>query len=87
MLSVRRRCKTYTKTIVNTGIHPNVGAVLVVGLGCEGAEPLEVYNEIKKTGKKVEMITIQGEGGTLKAFAKGVSISRKFAQELSLEKK
>lgn len=75
------------KTIVNTGVHPNVGAVLVVGLGCEGAEPLEIYNEIKKTGKKVEMITIQGEGGTLKAFAKGVSISRKFAQELSLEKK
>lgn len=33
------------------------------------------------------MITIQGEGGTLKAYAKGVSISRKFAQELSLEKK
>lgn len=75
------------KTVVNTGIHPNVGAVLVVGLGCEGTEPLEVYNEIKKTGKPVEIITIQGEGGTLKAYAKGVSISRKFAQELSLEKK
>ena len=82
-----RDARLTLKTIVNTGIHPNVGAVLVVGLGCEGAEPLEVYNEIKKTGKKVEMITIQGEGGTLKAFAKGVSISRRFAQELSLEKK
>lgn len=72
------------KTIVNTGIHPNVGAVVVVGLGCEGTEPLEVYNEIKKTGKPVEVITIQGEGGTLKAFAKGVSIARRFVQELSL---
>ena len=72
------------KTVVNTGIHPNVGAVVVVGLGCEGTEPLEVYNEIKKTGKPVEVITIQGEGGTLKAFAKGVSIARRFVQELSL---
>lgn len=75
------------KTVVNTGIHPNVGAVVVVGLGCEGTEPLEVYNEIKKTGKPVEVITIQGEGGTLKAFAKGVSIARKFVQELSLTTK
>lgn len=82
-----RDARLTLKTVVNTGIHPNVGAVLVVGLGCEGTEPLEVYNEIKKTGKPVEMITIQGEGGTLKAYAKGVSISRKFAQELSLEKK
>ncbi len=75
------------KTVVNTGIHPNVGAVVVVGLGCEGTEPLEVYNEIKKTGKPVEVITIQGEGGTLKAFAKGVSIARRFVQELSLTPK
>ena len=76
-----------TKTVVNTGIHPNVGAVLVVGLGCEGTEPLEVYDRIKQTGKPVEMITIQGEGGTLKAYAKGVSIARRFAQELSLMKR
>ena len=33
------------------------------------------------------MITIQGEGGTLKAYAKGVSIARRFAQELSLMKR
>ena len=46
-----------------------------------------MYNEIKKTGKPVEVITIQGEGGTLKAFAKGVSIARRFVQELSLTPK
>ncbi len=75
------------KTIINTGKHPNVGAVLVVGLGCEGLEPLDVYEEIKASGKPVEMITIQGEKGTLNAYAKGVSITRKFVQELSLQKK
>lgn len=76
-----------TKTVVNTGLNPNVGAVLVVGLGCEGTEPLEVYERIKKAGKTVEMITIQGEGGTLKAYAKGVAIARKFVQDLSLMKR
>lgn len=71
------------KILLNTALHPNVGAVVVVGLGCEGLEPLSMYKEIKKFDKPVEMITIQGEGGTLKAFAKGVSLARKFVQELS----
>lgn len=71
------------KTIVNTCLHPNVGAVLVVGLGCEGLEPLDIYESIKESGKPVEMLTIQGEKGTLTAYAKGVSIARKFVQEIS----
>ena len=64
------------KTIINTCLHPNVGAVLVVGLGCEGLEPLDIYESIKESGKPVEMLTIQGEKGTLNAYAKGVSIAR-----------
>lgn len=75
------------QTIVNTGKHPNVGAVLVVGLGCEGLEPLDVCNSIRESGKPVEMITIQSEKGTLNTYAKGVSIARKFVQELSQQKK
>ncbi|WP_038109099.1 UxaA family hydrolase, partial [Treponema pedis] len=66
-----------------TCLHPNVGAVLVVGLGCEGLEPLDIYESIKESGKPVEMLTIQGEKGTLNAYAKGVSIARKFVQEIS----
>lgn len=75
------------KTIINTAKNPNIGAVLVVGLGCEGVEPLDIYEAIKKTGKPVEMITIQEEKGTLNAYAKGVAIARKFVQQLSLEEK
>ena len=66
------------KTIINTGKNPNVGAILVVGLGCEGIEPLDIYEAIKETGKPVEKITIQEEKGTLNAYAKGVAIARKF---------
>ena len=73
------------KTIINTGKNPNVGAVLIVGLGCEGVEPLDIYEAIKETGKPVEKITIQEERGTLNADAKGDAIARKFVQELSLE--
>lgn len=70
------------RTLIGLGSNPNVAAVLVVGLGCEGAEPTIVASEIKKTGKPVEMITIQGCGGTLKTIETGARIARKMAQEI-----
>src|SRR5512146_3457517 len=35
------------RTLVNTAANPNVGAVLVIGLGCEGLEPLSVLQAIE----------------------------------------
>lgn len=58
------------KTVINTALNGNVGAVVVVGLGCEGTEPDYVAKEIAKSGKPVKTVVIQKEGGTLKAFAK-----------------
>ena len=75
------------KTVVNVGLNPNAGAVIVVGLGCEGVEPHKVAAEIKKSGKPVACIVIQEEGGTLNAFAKGCSLARQFAQMLSVQEK
>lgn len=74
--------QTY-KTVVNVGKNPNVGAIVVVGLGCEGVEPHKVAAELKETGKPVDTVVIQEEGGTLKAFTKGCEIARKFAEDLS----
>ncbi len=73
------------KTIVNAGKNPNAGAVVVVGLGCEGLEPQKVADELAKTGKPVACVVIQEEGGTLKAFAKGCEVARKFSHQLSLQ--
>ena len=75
------------KTVVNLGKHPNAGAVIVVGLGCEGVEPHKVAEELKETGKPIATVVIQEEGGTLNAFAKGSDIARQFAQELSLQQR
>lgn len=71
------------KTLVNVANNPNVGATVVVGLGCEGAEPLRVAESIQAFGKPVTCITIQGEGGTALCQAKGITIAREYAQELS----
>ena len=64
------------RVLTNMGKHPNVGAVLVVGLGCEqiGAHDLAV--EIASTQKPVKTSVIQDEGGTSATIEKGVTCCR-----------
>ena len=60
------------RTLVGFAKNPNVGAVLIVGLGCEGIQTNVLKEQIKESGKPVEAITIQQEGGTIKAIAKRI---------------
>ena len=51
--------------------HPNVGAVLSVGLGCEYIQPEWLADIAEKEGKPAGWLFIQNEGGmsTTQAFA------------------
>jgi altronate hydrolase len=44
--------------------HPNVGAVLLVSLGCEGFDRAELARAIAATDRPVETLVIQQTGGT-----------------------
>ncbi len=59
------------RTLVGTGANPNVGGVLVVALGCEQWAAEAFAEAIRRTGKPVEVVGIQEEGGTSKAIARG----------------
>ncbi|MGI6070967.1 MAG: UxaA family hydrolase [Blautia sp.] len=71
--------KQTLRTLIGFGCNPNVGAVLVVALGCEGIRPDAVTEELVKTGKPVREIVIQKCGGTTKAVAKGVEAAQELA--------
>jgi altronate dehydratase large subunit len=51
--------------------HPNVGAVLLVSLGCEGFDKRRLEGAIKASGRPVETLTIQDVGGTRAGVEKG----------------
>ncbi len=51
--------------------HPNVGAALLVSLGCESFAKNNLHNAIAASGRPVETITIQNDGGTRSAIAAG----------------
>ncbi len=75
------------KTLIAMGNHPNLAAVLVVGLGCERFTAKEFYDNLKVSQKPVERIVIQHEGDSLKTIEKGIIIIKGWAQDISsLEK-
>ena len=52
--------------------HPNVGGVLLVSLGCEGFNRERLQEAIAASGRPVELLVIQAEGGTRATIAKGL---------------
>jgi altronate hydrolase len=65
--------------------HPNVGAVLPVGLGCEYIQAAVLSDMAKDAGKLSEWLLIQECGGTEKTIAEGKKIVADFLQRLAVE--
>lgn len=74
--------KRVTSTLAGIGINPNVGAVLLVSLGCEGVNVTQLESKIKETGKPVEKVVIQDIGGITKAVEKGIEFANSMLEEL-----
>ena len=51
--------------------HPNVGAVLIVSLGCEGFDRHQLAQAIRDTDRPVHTLVIQESGGTLATVEAG----------------
>lgn len=64
--------------------HPNVGAVLTVGLGCEYVQPEWLCRIARDEGKPGQWMFIQNEGGTVKAIEKGLNYCRGMMEQMKL---
>ena len=60
-----------SKIMTQICTHPNVGAVLLVSLGCESFNRNKLAQVIKESGRPVETLVIQHCGGTAKTIEKG----------------
>ncbi|KQU50719.1 hydrolase [Bosea sp. Leaf344] len=63
--------------------HPNVGAVLLVSLGCESFNKYALERAVRASGRPVKTLVIQGTGGTRASIAEGRSWVE--SQRLSLD--
>ncbi len=76
-----------TDCLIKIGENPNVGAVLIVSLGCEGVDTDRLEAEIKKTGKPVERINVQELGGTSRSIQVGMDKAQKLIREISSQQR
>jgi altronate dehydratase large subunit len=63
--------------------HPNVAAVLLIGLGCETMPTVEMGEQLAARGVLVRRLTIQEMGGSRRTFEAGLSVARELLQEVS----
>ncbi len=62
--------------------HPNVGAVLLVSLGCEGFNREALQSAIQSSGRPVELLVIQQAGGTVKTVEAGLQTVRRLREAI-----
>jgi len=72
-----------TEALIALGKNPNVGAALIVSLGCEGADYNRIYRELAATGKPVEHVVLQDVGGTSRCIQIGTDLAQKMIQKIS----
>ncbi len=65
------------RVLAGIAANPNVGATLVVGLGCEGVPPRELAADIEALGKPVEVVVLQEAGGYSKVVGQGIEAGKR----------
>lgn len=69
------------------GLNPNIGAVVLVGLGCESISAKMIAPELEESGKRVETLVIQEDGGSAAVVEKGRRLAGEMQRELSAMKR
>jgi altronate hydrolase len=64
--------------------HPNVGAVVLVSLGCESFDRVALERAVRESGRPVTTITIQNSGGTAQSIAAGRAFVAEQAAALAI---
>ena len=65
--------------------HPNVGAVLAVGLGCEYTQGSLLAESVRASGRLSESFLIQEVGGTSSSIEKGKAVVRTMRERINLD--
>ncbi len=56
--------------------HPNIGGVVLIGLGCEVSSTSRLLPWLTNVGKPVEVFNVQTDGGSMETARKGIAAAR-----------
>jgi len=70
-------------TLISLGKNPNLGAILIVSLGCEGISADKIEKALIKFGKPIKKVVIQEVGGSFKAVELGSKMVAELVRHIS----
>jgi altronate dehydratase large subunit len=73
--------KTHMRVLVNLCKNPNVASVLVISLGCEFIKGKEFAESVAESGKRVEHLNVQSDGGSVQVAQKGAELAKEMLEE------
>ncbi len=76
-----------TECLIKIGENPNVGASLIVSLGCEGVDTVRLEEALIASGKPVERINIQELGGTSASIQEGIDKAQRLVMQISSQQR
>ena len=74
-------------TLIGVSTNPNIGAVLLLMMGCEGMDASGIIGKIESAGRPLRTITMQEVGGTSKAIKAGFKYVREFQDLIDSQKR
>ena len=77
----------FRRALVGIGNNPNIGAVLIVGVGCELLTSDIISKEIGKTGKLVDFINVEDDKGVKQTIIDGKLMVKRFKEKISEKEK
>jgi altronate dehydratase large subunit len=75
------------RTMMGFATNPNVGAVIVVSLGCESNQPERIAEAVAARGRPVEIVRIQQVGGVRQAYEVVRETASAFAETLQRDQR
>jgi altronate hydrolase len=70
------------RRLLSYSVHPNVGAVVIIGNGCEYLRPDKLCEFAKQEGRLADWFYLQEIGGTRKGIDRGIALVTEFIEEL-----
>lgn len=67
--------------------NPNVGAAVLVGLGCEVSNVRALAPHLEGIGKPLTILNVQDDGGSIKTAEKGIKTVRGYLNELKKQRR
>lgn len=73
--------------LLKMATHPNNGAALIVGLGCEEIIAEDLCGQAREQGQRAAWLNIQDNQGTTASVAAGIAICEDFARQLQEDRR